>query len=194
MNPNSINKLSVVLSSEKIYEVLKKAAIDAARAASDRVLKIDTEKTSIVDVVPRFPGCVCVPPHIPLDAKQDSAVADFVVTPINDGIIANACVQLFHDGKLIDTIPTPVKVVKQTPALIAGMFTFILPTFGGLFKDVFEGAINFTQFDAIGGIEGLITILSGIMGIITGISYYLKKPKEAEPIESNFKELDKILG
>ncbi|MBD3353216.1 MAG: GTP-binding protein [Candidatus Lokiarchaeota archaeon] len=196
MNPFTLNKLSVVLSTVEIYEQLKDTIVDAQRAVSKKTLKIK-EISPFIQVEPYFPGCICVPGMIPLDAREESCTADFKITPLATGDIEGACVHLYYEGKLIDKVPTPTKVVKQTAAKISGALAGLVPTFGILFDnnigDYLGNVIPLNIWDLIGGIEGFFMILSGLSALLGGIFYFLRKPKDAKPVEANFPEVAKFL-
>ena len=86
MNPETLNKLAVILSSEKIYETLKIKIEEVARAATDTALEIDKD-VPIVEVIPEFPGCVCVPSMQKINAEKEYDVASFLITPLQTGEI-----------------------------------------------------------------------------------------------------------
>ncbi len=195
MNPLTRNKLSVVLSTLKIYEQLKlQTVVPAERVGGEKTLKIK-ELSPFVYAEPIFPGCICVPAQIPLDARKDSDTADFHITPLATGPIMDACVRLYYEGKLVDTIQTPTKVVNQTSAKISILAAVFFPIFGPLFDErigpFLADVIPF--WEQIGGIENFFLILAGALGFISTILYYIHRPKQAIPIEANFPELQKFL-
>ncbi|MCP4761932.1 MAG: GTP-binding protein [archaeon] len=193
MNPMTLNKLSVVLSTKKIFEELKNLAIPAERAASDKTLKIE-EISPYVNIEPIFPGCLCVPSTLPLDARKDSDTADFQITPLATGVIQEACINVYYKGVLVDKIPTPTKVVKQTTAKISATLTFFLPFFGSYIDELWGSYLNIIPGYETLGFENIVTFLAGMFAAASGFFYYLKRPKEATPVESvpNFPELKNI--
>ncbi len=193
MNPLTRNKLSVVLSTLKIYEKLKKLQIEADRVGGGQLQL--TEAKPIVQVQPVFPGCICVPAQAPLDARKDSDTADFHITPLATGEVMDACVRIYHEGKLVDTIQTPTKVVNQTSAKVSALAAVVFPIFGPLFDErigpFLASVIPF--WDQIGGIENFFLIIAGALAFFGTIMYYIHRPKQAIPIEANFPELQKFL-
>ena len=121
--------------------------------------------------------------------------ANFKITPLATGKIENACVKLYHDGKLIDTIATPTKVVKQTITKISATIAILAPIIGPLFDERIGSTLMalIPFYELMGGIEGFFLGISSILGALTVVFYYLKKSKKAEPIHSEFEALDKIL-
>ena len=195
MNPETLNKLAVVLSSEKIYEKLKIKIEEVARAATDKILEIDKE-VPIVDVVPEFPGCVCVPSVQHLNAKKEYDIASFLITPLQAGDIPDANVKLYHKGLLIETIPTPTKVVKTTSAKISAGIAIIVPLLSQFPLisgpiDSFLGSL-LPFYSVIGGLEGIILILTALFAGLSGLLFLFKRPKDAKPIET-FPEIDETL-
>ncbi|MHA1728614.1 MAG: GTP-binding protein [Promethearchaeota archaeon] len=192
MNPLTHNKLSVILSTEKIFEQLKKR-IAETRASSDKTLKIK-EISPFVEVQPVFPSCVIVPAMIPLDARKDSDEAKFDITPLATGEIKEACVKLYYEGELIDNIPTPTRVVKQTAAKISGFLAFFLSLFSNYLNDIIEKWFQFIPgMGTYIEVDQILLLLSGISAIISAISYYLKKSKKAKPVYATFPSLDVLL-
>ncbi|MHA1731935.1 MAG: ADP-ribosylation factor-like protein [Promethearchaeota archaeon] len=194
MNPLTRNKLSVVLSSKKIYEELKRARVDAQRTASDKTLKIK-ESSPFVHVEPHFPGCVVTPPMIPLDARKDSDTADFVVTPLTTGKIPDACVKLYYEGTLIDTIQTPTKVVKQTVAKASALVALVAPILSSPLEDSYGAFFSniIPYYAEIGGLEGILMALASVLAVLGSVFYFMKRPRKAGPVEANFPTLDEIV-
>ncbi|MHA1898192.1 MAG: hypothetical protein ACTSU2_12435, partial [Promethearchaeota archaeon] len=194
MNPFTLNKISVVLSTQEIYEKLKKKKVAAERVGSEKALEIK-EISPYIQVQPVFPGCICVPSILPLDARKDKDIADFQITPLATGDILDARVEIYYENKLVDVIHTPTRVVKQTAAKIGSAFAVLLPIFGPLFDEQLKPMTSRIPFyDKIGGLEGLVIIISAIFALISSIFYLIKRPREAEPVEKvpNFPELNEI--
>lgn len=185
MNPMKLNKMIVFLSTKEIYEQMKIETETIARAATGKTIEVE-EQESIVRVEPFFPGCVCVPSIGYLDAKKDYDSVNFLISPLEVGDILEARVDIFYKDNLIDSIPTPVKVVETTYAKISTAITVFVPIFGLLFDNslsiLFQS--NFPFYGTLGGLEGILTIFMGISFIISTLLYLVKKPKDAKPAES----------
>ncbi|MHA1453428.1 MAG: hypothetical protein ACTSRD_11265 [Promethearchaeota archaeon] len=199
MNPETLNKLAVVLSTEKIYEKLKIKIEEIARAATDKALEIDKDVPT-VEVVPEFPGCVCVPSVQKINAEKDYDIATFLITPLQTGDIPDACVKLYNKGQLIETIPTPTKVVKTTAAKITAGAAVIVPILSQFpllstpIGNFFSGILSESLYASLGSLDGIVLILTGVIALISGLFYLFKRPKDAKPVET-FPELDdKLLG
>ena len=193
MNPMKLNKLTVFLSTSEIYEELKLEFEKIARAATGKALEID-EKESIVRVEPSFPGCVCVPSIGYLDAKKEYDHLNFIISPLSTGEIPDAKVNIYYKDELIDSIATPANIVNTKIAKISAIITIIIPVLGKLFDEVFSEFFEkvFPYYSNVGGLEGILTILTSIMLLVSGITYYLRKPKDAKPVES--KSLSEIVS
>ena len=72
----------------------------------------------VVEVEPCFPGCVVSPPRPRVDLSQATRVARFWVTPLAEGELNDACVRVYHRGRLAVTLLTPTRVVKRTWARV----------------------------------------------------------------------------
>jgi hypothetical protein len=197
MNPETLNKLAVVLSTEKIYEKLKIKIEEVARAATDKTLEIDKD-VPIVEVIPEFPGCVCVPSIQRINAEKEYDVASFLITPLQTGEIPDAKVRLYHKGKLIETISTPTKVVKTTAAKITAGAAVVVPLLSQFpllstpIDNFFSGILSEALYTSLGNLDGIVLILTGLIAIVSGIFYLFKRPKDAKPVET-FPELDEKL-
>jgi len=185
MNPMKLNKMAVIISTKELYEALKIEREEIVRAATGKTYEIE-EEVPILYVEPIIPGCICVPSTGKLDARKEYDHELFLITPLEVGEIPNARVDIYYKEKLIDSIPTPIEVVKTTMVKISSAFAIIFPIIGALFDqwldNVFKIIIPF--YEAIGGLEGFIAILTGAFALMTAIFYYFKKPKDAKPVES----------
>jgi len=193
MNPMKLNKMTVFLSTSEIYEELKIEFEKIARAATGKALEIK-EDESIVRIEPLIPGCICVPSFGYLDAKKEYDHLNFVISPLTVGEINDAKVNIYYKDELIDSIPTPIKIVNTAIAKISAVITIIIPILGKLFDEMFNNVLMdiIPYYNNIGGLEGVLTILTTIMLLISGITYYFRKPKDAKPVES--KSLPEILN
>ncbi len=186
MNPMKLNKMAVIISTEEIYESLKMVSKKVARAATGVTMEIE-EDVPTIEVKPIIPGCVCMPSIGHLDAEEEYDHVLFLITPLEDGDIPDARVEIYYKDKLIDTIPTPINVVKTTIVKISTAFTLIIPILGSLFDQSLEGLLKaiLPFYELIGGLDGLLAILTGIFSVMTAIFYYLRKPRDAAPVESS---------
>jgi GTPase SAR1 family protein len=193
MNPMKLNKMAVIISTKELYEALKIEKEEITRAATGETYEIE-EELPILHVEPVIPGCICVPSTGKLDATKEYDNELFLITPLEVGDILNARVDIFYKDRLIDSIPTPIKVVKTTMVKITSFLTIIIPIIGALFDQgldsIFKVIIPF--YGLIGGLEGLMTILTGAFALITAIFYYFKKPKDAKPVKS--KSLPEVIS
>ncbi len=185
MNPMKLNRMAVIISTKELYEALKIEREEIIRAATGKTYEIEKE-IPILYVEPIIPGCICVPSTGKLDARKEYDHELFLITPLEAGEIPDARVDIYYKEKLIDSIPTPIEVVKTTMVKISSAFAIIFPIIGVLFDQwldtVFKIIIPF--YEAIGGLEGFIAILTGAFALMTAIFYYFRKPKDAKPAES----------
>jgi hypothetical protein len=190
MNPGTLNKLSVIISSETVFEKLKISIDDIVRKASGKELRID-EKKPIIEIEPIFPGCICVPSKIRANVTEDYVSANFLITPFSSGRISNAKINLYHNNVLIDEIKTPTRVVKKTGPIISAACALTIPIFGPLFDRFYESIVSdkIPFYSTIGGMEGIYLIITAIIAGISGLFFYAKSPKNAKPIEVEIPEL-----
>ena len=77
-----------------------------------------------------------------LDAKKEYDHLDFVISPLSVGEINDAKVNIYYKDELIDSIPTPIKIVNTTIAKISAVITIIIPILGKLFDEIFSNALK----------------------------------------------------
>lgn len=185
MNPMKLNKMAVIISTEELYESLKIISRKVTRAATGLTLEIE-EDIPTLEVKPIIPGCVCSPPIAKLDARKEYDHVLFLITPLEAGDIPDARVEIYYKDELIDAIPTPIKVVKTTVVKISTALTLAIPILGSLFDKALEGVLEAALpfYEVIGGLDGMLAILTGIFSVLTAIFYYFRKPKDATPVES----------
>ncbi|TXT67672.1 MAG: membrane protein of unknown function [Promethearchaeota archaeon] len=185
MNPMKLNKMAVIISTKELYEALKIEKEKVIRAATDKTYEIEEEKP-ILYVEPIIPGCICVPTSGKLDATKEYDHETFLITPLEVGEIPEARVDIFYKDRLIDSIPTPITIVKTTMVKITSFIALLFPIISLLFEEsldsLFQVVIPF--YASIGGLEGIIAILTGAFALISAMFYYFKRPKDASPAES----------
>lgn len=193
MNPMKLNKMAVIISTEELYESLKTVSKKVSRAATGLTLEID-EEVPMLEVKPIIPGCICSPPIANLDARKEYDHALFLITPLEAGDIPEARVEIYYRDELIDAIPTPINVVKTTIVKISTALTLAIPIIGSLFDRALEGVLEATLpfYELIGGLDGMLAILTGLFSVLTAIFYYFRKPKDATPAES--KSLEELVS
>lgn len=121
MNPERMFPLLVVLSREKIQEVVKRAVVQA----QSQHFEVDT--SAPVEVEPILPGCHCYPPKDQVAVGADTATVTFWVVPHVLGKIMQARVAVRQNGRLLAEVPLEMKVVKQTLTLLLGALSLVLP-------------------------------------------------------------------
>lgn len=185
MNPMKLNKMAVIISTKELYKDLKTVSRKVTRVSTGSTLEIE-EEVPILEVKPIIPGCICSPPIAKLDARKEYDHCLFLITPLEDGEIPDARVEIFYKDEIIDVIPTPINVVKTTIVKISGLLALAVPIIGSLFDQSLEGVFKAIVpfYDVIGGLDGLLAILTGIFSVLTALFYYLRKPKDATPVES----------
>ncbi len=82
---------------------------------------------------PCFPGCISVPAEQMLDARSEQTTLDFWITPLVDGELADARLEVHRGEELLDVIPLPSRVVRTTWAKIALGAGILLPIIGVVF-------------------------------------------------------------
>ncbi|MEM1296406.1 MAG: serine/threonine-protein kinase, partial [Verrucomicrobiota bacterium] len=127
MNPNRAFELSVFFSAGEIRIV---PGENMGVNIGQNRFEID-EANPDVEVEPHFPGCLVTPSRIRVDLTPELVTTKFWVTPLAIGNMKSACVRVYYQGRLVDTLATPAKVVTRTSARAAAIvgigWPFIYP-------------------------------------------------------------------
>jgi len=76
---------------------------------------------------PIVPGAVVVPAELPLDVSRPGARATFQVTPLALGRLPEARVQVFHDGRQVQEINTPMRGKWQLLTWLLLLLALVVP-------------------------------------------------------------------
>ncbi|WP_372365797.1 STAS domain-containing protein [Candidatus Uabimicrobium sp. HlEnr_7] len=190
MYPFCIFPLKVIFSQQKLQKIIHKK-IEQVEGKQDVVVSKDKP---IIEVVPHFPGCLIVPPKKKVDVTPEISHANFTATPLAESKNQKGYVEIYYNGELIDTIENMTyHVEKQTIAKFALYLSLISPVISTSL-DVFQVDFNeklpaaietlskFTEF--FGGKTGFGFALAGVFLSISAVFYFLKRPREANPIEN----------
>ena len=199
----TINKnfpLLVVFSKEEIDKIVQK---DVAQIEGAEKIKVKREKP-IVTVIPQFPGCICVPERQDIDLTPENSEVTFWVTPVAEGKLPAASVKILYEGKIIQKIDCPTKVVKSTAAKVTAGAAIISPIFFSAIESVGLDPKSQVQsgFPVVKQLSNWLEsqsasmfgepILSGmtLLGLIIGfismiialVFYFRARPKESDPV------------
>jgi signal recognition particle receptor subunit beta len=189
MYPMENYPLSVILSKKKIREVVIQRV---AQATSQARLTIRADNP-ILHIRLIIPGCMIQPAEQDLDVTPHIAEARFWITPMVLGNIEDAHVELTYEGRVIDVIPIPLKITKQTLAKLSAVGGVASPALKPVMSSSYGAGL---QAKATGyyapkvlafllSTNGAYTVV-GALAFITLVLYWWKRPKSAEPIESFF--------
>ncbi len=192
MSPFKNFPLTTLFSAEEIKDLRKSQ--DSIQQTSNT--KLTLKKTeSLLKVVAQFPGCIVTPSESWVDVSEEESSVKMWVTPLTEGHLEDASIQVFAQGKCLKEIPLAVSVSKQLPAKIAFFSGLILPILSFAYEvsksqllnsssQLVGEATSFIQKSAapLGGVGDLGLILGGI-SILFALSLYLgNKNKRAKPL------------
>jgi len=144
-------------------------------------------------LVPCFPGCLCVPPSIDVDVRPEEARARFQVTPLVEGKLDQARLEIYHGIERIETIELPAQVVKTTFAratMVAGVglpvFSTALELYG--VQPKFEGEFGRALKDVLASLNlptrsffpGILLVGAALVAVSL-VGYWLRRPVRAAP-------------
>src|SRR5207302_507285 len=99
---------------------------DVAQVESETGFSV-TKESPFVRIEPVIPGCAVAPSAIEVDCTASIAEAKFHVTPIIEGFMPDARIEVRHEGRVVDRVPIPTRVAKQTAAKVSAAFSFVSP-------------------------------------------------------------------
>ncbi len=192
MNPFCSFPLMAVFSEGKLQEITHKIV---AQVEGEQKITVTSERPQI-EVVPYLPGCLVIPQSKTVDISPEMSEANFHITPIAEGNFPRACIEIYYQGKVVDIIRTPFSVTKQTIAKIALYFGIASPILSVLF-DTLDINLRESLPAIVVALQKIAQIFGGgvspfgfvlaIGAFITAMSFYwMKMPKQADPVESMF--------
>jgi hypothetical protein len=138
------------------------------------------------------------PTAIDLDVSRKVADARFLITPIVEGEIPDARVETRYEGRVVDQVPIPSKIAKQTVAKVSAALSFLSPVVTKLVPLLTGGksAEELAKSGALGaygravawagGTTNLGLGFTALLGVVALIFYIRNRAKEAEPVERFF--------
>src|SRR5262245_11810961 len=126
MNPEKVFPLLVILSEQRIKEIVQK------RVEQKETGPFAVEKDSFVAVKPILPGCTCYPSKAVFLIGSAEDTLPFWVVPHVKGRVKGARVEVRQDGKYLASIPLDIKVRRQTMAVVFSLFTLAMPLLSSL--------------------------------------------------------------
>ncbi len=148
----------------------------------------------IVEIVPHFPGCICTPSRLKVNVTPERVEARMWITPLCEGDLQDARVEVWYEGKKINSVETPCKITTQAIAKLMGVMTFMAP-FASMFLEAY-GLDPKTQasqgFPIIKSLLKIVQIPYFTVFLILlfaglGVFFYLKnRPQESDPVTQFF--------
>jgi hypothetical protein len=190
MNPGRTFPLLVIISAGRVERVVMR---EVAQVESEQSFSV-TRESPFVRIEPVIPGCAVAPTSIELDCTAELAEARFHVTPIVEGEVPEARVEVRHEGRLIDNVPIPTRVAKQTVAKVSALFSAASPVAmqmlrlsneQGIDRGDLAGAVLGAVQDAsaaLGGPTALGLLVAVVGALIALVAYLRNRAKEGSPI------------
>lgn len=190
MHPAQNFPLLVVISKEEI-EKIQMARVVQKTAEKAFVIK---KVKPIVQIIPHFPGCICTPGKMSVNVTPERVEAKMWVTPLCNGDLKDARVEIWYEGSLVNEVKTPTRVATQTVAKIMGTMSFCAP----FIASVLQGFNLDPQSQIKEGFPLLkwilqvvtlpyITLISLLFFVGLALFFYLRnRPQEADPVTEFF--------
>ncbi len=190
MNPGKTYPLLVIISAGKVERPVEREVVQVESETGFVVAR----ESPMVRIEPVLPGCAVAPSAIDVDCTATLAEAKFVVTPIVEGEIPEARIEVRHEGKVIDVVPIPCRVAKQTIAKVSAAFSAVSP-FAMQALRIADGRSGDHGFvanaaldvlhdaqSAAGGPLALGIALAAVAALVALVFYLKNRPKEGAPI------------
>lgn len=126
MNPDRNFPLSVVLSGKEI-RIVGGSGLGITLGAKEIVID---PQDPVLSIEPWFPGCLISPPRADVHCSQETTTCRFWITPLVCDDLKEACVTIRYRGQVVETLPTPTKVVTRTTAKVLATLGLISPIAG----------------------------------------------------------------
>ncbi len=188
MNPESNYLLRIRISKKEIEQI---QSGEVSHVYSSFEIEKTEDKPPIVRIIPFFPGCLVTPQQAEVNVEEELQDVFFYITPLVMGNI-ESCVEFWYEGKRIDRVETPTRIVTQTMTKIvatAGIVTGVVPA-GLEFLNIDVNAYlseTFSQYwpqlSAFFSIYGILILELIIVASLIGVALFMflrKKPKETE--------------
>lgn len=150
-----------------------------------------------VKVVPSIPGCLTVPHDAVVDVTPPNAEVKFWITPLGEGRINEAQVEIWYQNKCLQKIPVAISVVRQWPAKLAvacsvamPVLSFLYEVYGGLWLQRLPENMQ----NLLGQLPRLAEPLGGMLnlGLAAGAGFLVlamilalfRKTKRAKPVSA----------
>ncbi len=186
MNPNRAFELSVFFSAGEIRIV---PGENMGVNIGQNRFEID-EAEPDVEVEPHFPGCLVTPSRVRVDLTPELVTTKFWITPLAMGTMKSACVRVYYQGRLVDTLATPTKVVNRTSARVAAIagigWPFIYPILelrGWTWTEQVQQQFPILKLivDGLGTASGTLALMASFL-IIAVIFYRITRPLACEDV------------
>lgn len=129
MNPRKNYPVLVAFTREALAKAKGVAQVEGAGLVLDAA-------RPVITVVPVFPGCLCSPNQIEVDLTPESVEVRFWLTPLVNGRLGDARVEIHQDGRCLDRIPTPAVVADQTITRLTAAGSALSPVAGKLLEKI----------------------------------------------------------
>lgn len=193
MNPFKTFPLIVVLSRRAIRQI---QAAGVGQKASKERFAIKASNP-FVTVVPSIGGCLITPSQATVDVRPEIVDTRFSVTPLAEGEFPEAVVEIHYEGKVVDRIEIPTRVVTQTATKIGAVLTGVVPLVSSYLKmtplqtemqagatDFFQRTLAWLATSPSGGWALASILLAG-----TVVLYLARRPRESS-VEKTFFEVE----
>lgn len=180
---------------------LPKALPQVAEVKGERVV-VEAE-ASVVKVVPSVPGCLTVPSEVLVDIAPGTATARMWITPLSEGKIEDARVEIWSGERLLQTLPLAMQAGKQWPAKVAMVFGVLAPLLGFFYDvsrtSILEGCPPLLQKTLLyvhkcatpfQGMFNFGLILGSCLLIVALILFFLRKTSKAQPVVGSLEVSD----
>jgi hypothetical protein len=144
-------------------------------------------------LVPCFPGCLVVPPMREVDVSPNQVKASFAVTPLVEGTLSDARLEIYYDGRCLEEMALPAVVAKTAFARTVLAAGVLIPLITGL-ADFFgyKPSAGSTYAQLMQRFEpqwvSMIIPASLVAGLglvlASGVLFYFKRPRRSRPMTS----------
>lgn len=190
MHPFENFPLMVIISKHEI----EKIKVDGVKQATAKKAFAVKMVKPIVQIVPHFPGCLVSPNKMEVNVTPETVEARMWVTPLCEGDLKDARVEVWYDGERVNSVKTPCRVTTHTMTRVMAGLSLLAPFISSTLQ-AFQMDPESQIRDGFPLVKGLFQMMNTsyttfvLLFIFLGLTFFFyqrSRAEEADPITEIF--------
>jgi hypothetical protein len=148
----------------------------------------------VIELVPYFPGCLCVPDRVTLQVAPAHQDFQFWITPLTTGNLKDARLTLLYHHIPLQSVKIPTQIHRFRQTHFFAALTLIAPLLYPLsqrlgfelFPYLSRWSSSLPTLQTLGGPVNVGIYLGALFFLLTVLSYFIQRPKEHRPLQQFF--------